>query len=195
MRLAGQRLSAQRLHRAVVPLGPHGVQPSALLPGKPPPLPRGPLGSWPRSLLSQQGRGRPRWTLCSALLTPPRVRPLAFLRGRGPALTVVRVPALNGVVSLVTPCPFPVLGHGARALQRGCQALRRAHLFSGALSRWPWLVLGGGVTGLPAVPWSCATRDFLRAAGASMSVALSSGGRAGGVSGWPLVGRAWPPPC
>lgn len=55
MRLAGQRLSAQRLRWAAVPSGPRGVQPSALLPRKAPPLPRGPLDIWPWLLLTQQG--------------------------------------------------------------------------------------------------------------------------------------------
>lgn len=87
----GQSRSAQRLRRAAVPLGPRGVQPSALLPGKPLPLgwhPRllwGPLSSWPWPLCSQQGRGRAWWARPSTPCSCTLLAPGSPLRGPAPA--------------------------------------------------------------------------------------------------------------
>lgn len=121
----GQRRSAQRLRRAVVPSGPHRAQRSALLPGKPlplgwrPQLLRGPLSSWPWPLRSQQGRGRAWWARPSAPCPCALLAPGSPSRGPAPAPWAAPAGSCRGLLP-ITHSPFPALGYGARPLWRGC---------------------------------------------------------------------------
>ena len=87
--------------------------------------------------------GHGRQPRAPALRSPPALLRGALLLRPSAALAL----SCRGLLP-VAHSPFPVLGYRVQPLWRGCQALRRPCLFSGALSQ-PWLVLGGGVTGLP----------------------------------------------